>query len=646
LTLISFVEICKSFGSLTVFEPVTGILRRGDRLGVVGPNGAGKTTFCRVLAGLESPDSGRVHIDKSARLRYMEQQPRLESRRSVIDELVASAGEIQKLENLIEDYRSRLDSGEELNADELERYGELMERFQRLEGYSLASRAEKMLAGLGLGEEFFSYPVASLSGGQRSRLVLAKTLLEEPDLLFLDEPTNHLDLKAIEFLENFLLETTSAVVVISHDREFLDRVTRRTAAILEAKVRLFNGSYSAFAEWARAEAETLSRAQKNYRRKVEKIEEFIRRNIYGQKSRQARSRRKMLERLSPPPGTGGGKKAPRFNIEVADRGGSMVLEARGIKKSWPGNPPLFENLDLVLTEGETLAVIGDNGTGKSTLFQVLAGKLAPDSGSLTWGDRVSVAYLPQQVERPTDNCSVIDYLARQAPEMTVSRLRAWLARFLFTGERVEQSLETLSEGEFRRLVLAGLIQSRANLLLLDEPTNHLDIYSREALQNALAGYPGTLVLISHDRRLLAELADRFLEFNATDRAAGIEDKIVEYSGDYSYYKSRRRELERRAGKQEKPAKSRVAATRETAAGDKRQRPLSKNRLQQLKERRNDLERRIALLEDRKSSLELELAEPGTYKAPGRPAELAAAVEEVKELIARAYKEWEELIEYD
>ena len=647
MTLISFVDICKSFGTHTIFTPVTGIIRRGERVGVVGPNGAGKTTLCRVLAGLESPDSGQVHINKSVRCRYMEQEPSLESRCIVIDELINSSKEIQQLETRIEDYRSRLDMGEKLTKAELESYGELMERFQRLEGYSLASRAEKLLVGLGLGEEFFSSPVGSLSGGQLSRLVLAKTLIEEPELLFLDEPTNHLDLKGIEFLENFLVETSSTVVVISHDREFLDRVTGRTVEILDSRVRLFNGNYSSFREWVRAETETLGRAQKNYERKVKKIEEFIRRNIYGQKSRQAQSRRKMLERLSPPPKSSGKTKAPKWNIEVAARGGSVVLEARDIKKAFPGNPPLFENLDLVLTRGETLAVIGDNGTGKSTLFHVLAGKLPPDCGTVNWGHEVSVAYLPQQVEHPcSDSQRVIDYMARQAPEMTAGQLRSYLARFLFSGERVEQSLDTLSEGEFRRLVLAGLIHSRANLLLLDEPTNHLDIYSREALQEALIEYHGTLVLISHDRRLLAALADRFLEFNAPGHNAGTGDKIVEYNGDYSYYKLKREKLGRAAEKTEKPPKAKRPNIPEPAARGNRQRPISKNRLQKIKKRRNILEREIAVLEDRKSSLELELAAPDTYKAQGRPAELSTAVEKVEERIAQAYKEWEKLLEYD
>ncbi|MEA2062417.1 MAG: ABC-F family ATP-binding cassette domain-containing protein [Gemmatimonadota bacterium] len=654
MTLVSFVEITKSFGGHNIFETVSGIIRRGDRVGVVGPNGAGKTTFCRALAGLESLDRGQVHLAKGLSLRYMEQEPRLtEGRTTVLEELLEACGEIHSLQSRISEYQQRLEAGPELPAGELAHYSELMERFQRLEGYSLRSRAEKLLTGLGLGESFFQAPAGTLSGGQLSRLMLAKALIEEPGLLFLDEPTNHLDLGAIEFLENFLLETSSTVVVISHDREFLDRVTGRTIEIQGGRVSSFNGNYSAWREHSLAQAETRERARKNYESKKDKIEDYIRRNLYGQKTRQAQSKRKMLERMAreaPDPKLTGPVMG-KWNIDVSKKGGSLALETRSIGKAWPESPPLFENLDLTLMRGERLAVVGENGTGKSTLIQVLAGGIPPDSGRVVLGHAVTVAYLPQQVERPgSQNMRVIDYLAGKAPAMTLGQLRSYLAGFLFFGEMVEQDLASLSQGEFRRLVLAGLICSRANLLLLDEPTNHLDIYSREALQNALAGYPGTLVMISHDRRLLNALAGRILEFNHQGRG----EKTVEYPGDYLYYKSKRQEAEQAAAaetgierKSEKgPETPHGEKLRKPGDSGDEKRPLSKNRLRQLKERRQALEAQIAGLEEKKSALELELADPLTYKIQGRAAELAEAGEETRKIIAAAYMEWERLLEYD
>ena len=653
MTIVSFVEISRIFGGVRIFGPATGIIRRGDRIGVVGPNGAGKTTFCKVLAGFDTPDEGQVHRDKLLRLHYMDQEPRFESEQSaVLDELLASCKDLKELERRIEDYQERLDSGERLEAEDLERYGDWLERFRRLDGWNLRARAEKILTGVGLGADTFSMPVNSLSGGQKSRLALAKALIAEPDLIFLDEPTNHLDLRAIEFLENFLLETSSSVVVISHDRAFLEKVTGKTIEILDSKVTVFNGNFSAFSKWAQAGAESAERTKKNYERKKEKIEDFIRRNIYGQKSRQAQSRRKMLARLKQPPQTRKVRNAPKWDINIDRQSGELVVEARGLTKAYPGQEPLFENMDLLLLREETLAVIGDNGTGKSTLLQILAGKQAPDRGSIEWGRDVSTAYLPQHVERPGDSRRILDYLACEAPELTLGQLRSFLARFLFTGEQVEQPVDSLSEGEFRRLLLAGLINSKANLLLLDEPTNHLDIYSRTALENAMDEYPGTVVLVSHDRKLLSRLADRVLEFNSPGRITGEgeKDKVIEYAGDYSYYKAQREKSERPAA--EKIEKRPGEPSKEQQAGkpdagrETGERVLSKNELRKLKERRVTLETTIAELEERKVRLQIELAYPETYKQEGRAVELAAGLESLTDRIDQAYEEWEELLEYD
>ncbi|MEA1997208.1 MAG: ABC-F family ATP-binding cassette domain-containing protein, partial [Gemmatimonadota bacterium] len=476
--------------------------------------------------------------------------------------------------------------------------------------------------------------------------------------------TNHLDLRAIEFLENYLLETASTVVVISHDRAFLERVTGRTIEIMHGRVTLFNGSYGAFTQWAHAEAERVERERANYERKVEKIEDFIRRNIYGQKSRQAQSRKKMLSRMKSPPSGRKAQKAPKWDMEIRERSGDTVIETRALSKAWPGQEPLFENLDLLLMRGDTLAVIGDNGTGKSTLLQTFAGKLRPDKGSLDWGRDVSIAALPQHVTRPGDSRRVLEYMAAEAPDMTIGQLRTYLARFLFTGDQVEQTVNTLSEGEFRRLLLAGLINSGSNLLLLDEPTNHLDIYSRQALENALAEYPGTLVLISHDRELLERLATRIVEFNQPGRApAGSVDKVIEYAGDYSYYRLKRVKMERAAEK--KGVKAPSNGMQKVKMGDKgggkkdvkesgkkgegktgNKGRLSKNKLRRLKERKNRLEKDISGLEERKSQLEITLADPEIYRQEGRASELVAGIETLKNRIDTAYEEWEKLLEYD
>ena len=648
MTLVNFTDISRSFSGVHIFGPATGIIREGDRIGVVGPNGSGKTTFCRVLAGLDRPDEGQVHRDKNLRQHYMEQEPVLDSGFGVLEELMRSCTELRELESSIGKFAGRLDSGEKPEARDLERYGGMLDRFERLGGYSLESRSAKILTGLGLCPETFTQSVNSLSGGQRSRLSLSKALIGEPDLLFLDEPTNHLDLRAIEYLENFLLETSSTVVVISHDRAFLDKLTGRTIEILDGTVTQRPGNYSAFSEWAGEEAERLARERQNYERKVGQVEEFIRRNIYGQKTRQAQSRRKMLARMKPPSKARKRAGAPNWEIGITRQSGSMVIECRSLKYAWPGKEPLFDNLDLSLMRGETLAIIGDNGTGKTTLLELLAGRLLPRTGEISWGKEVQTEFLPQRVERPKEGSRVIDYMSVRAPGLTLGELRSLLARYLFSGEEVEKSVDSLSEGEFRRLLLAGIIHSKANLLLLDEPTNHLDIYSREALQSALLEYPGTVVLISHDRQLLSALATRVLEFGPAGRHAAGKDKVVEYAGDYSYYKIEKEKLARsleQAGAEPDRKPYRLADSAKEESGPV-QGGLSKNELRRLKERKSILENEISGLEERRHRLQLELADPVTYKQEGRAAGLAAEIEKLQDEIGTAYREWEELIEYD
>ena len=390
----------------------------------------------------------------------------------------------------------------------------------------------------------------------------------------------------------------------------------------------------------------MERERKNYERKVDKIEDFIRRNIYGQKTRQAQSRRKMLARLKPPPGIRRTLGSPNWGMDVAQRSGTMVLEARELSHAWPGGGPLFESLDLTLSRGETLAIIGANGTGKTTLLEILAGRLSPTAGTVTWGKDVTSDLLPQRVERPAGSQSVLDFMYSRAPGLTLGEVRSYLGRFLFSGEDVEKELGMLSEGEFRRLLLAALVHSQANLLLLDEPTNHLDVYSREALEAALADFPGTLVVITHDRKLLSTLADRIVEFTGSDRSGAGLEKVVEYAGDYSYYRIEKEKLARRASKTTRPQ---PAARPERALAGDRERAeagLSKNELRRLRERKHQLEEEISSLENSRSAWQLELADPETYRQDGRAAELSVEIAALDRKIETAYKEWEELLEYD
>ena len=580
----------------------------------------------------------------------MDQQPNFNPGNSVLETALTAAGEVRRLQDRIHTLQQRMENGEIISEDELTAYGDMLDRFHRMEGYSVESRAMKILDGLGLDEEIFEREVSLLSGGQKNRLALAMSLLPEPELLFLDEPTNHLDLSGIEFLENLLLEINSTLVVISHDRAFLDRISNRTIEVRRGHVRSFSGNYSAFRDWAVMEEETLARARENYDRKVEQTEDFIRKNIYGQKTKQAQSRRKMLERLEPPPDRGTKLKTPKWNLQAANRSGSMVIEARGLEMSFEETGPLFHDLDLLVHRGDKLAIIGDNGTGKSTLLRILGVKMNPDDGTVIWGKDVNPVYLEQIIERKEvpETMRVLDYMSAQAPDMTIGELRGWLGRFLFSGEDVDKNVKNLSEGEFKRLILAGLFRSDANLLLLDEPTNHLDIYSREALQRALEDFDGTCIMITHDREILSAVADKILEFNDISRSdKSFQAKVVEYPGDYSYYKFRRAEQAKLASEYVKREPDGKAKSRSNdALEDNKPRELSKNELRKIRERRDTLESKIAEMEERKSAVEHELADPETYEKENRAAELVAELKELSAAIEQSYAEWEELLEHD
>ncbi len=543
-------DLSVSFAERTLFSGASVEVREGEKIGFVGVNGCGKTTLFRVLSGEISPDSGSVHIAGGCRIGFMEQFACRNSDRTLYDETLTIFSELEEMEFQIMELHDKIDFGD-CSDEIISRQSFLQEKFEREGGLTYKSRTAAALTGLGFAKEDFSLNVNALSGGQRSKLQLAKLLLSDADLLLLDEPTNHLDIRSVEWLERFLADYRGAYIVISHDRYFLDKVTERTIELENRKIHDYKGNYTRFLE---LKAEDLERRRKVYDstvKEINRIEGIIEQqkrwnqaHNYVTIASKQKSIDKLEETLEKP------EDAPeviKFSFKSADGCGNDVLEAKGLSLSF-GGKRLFRAADLDIKKGERVFLIGSNGCGKTSLFRILMGQYTPDSGEFRFGARVQVGYFDQAQRGLTESKSALDEVWDEYPRMTETEVRTALAAFLFKGDDIYKKISELSGGERARVALLKLMLSGANFLLLDEPTNHLDITSCEALENALMNYDGTLLVISHDRYLINKLADRVYKLTA--------DGTENYLGNYDYYLEK--QLEKPEAVAEKPKRSEQA----------------------------------------------------------------------------------------
>lgn len=521
-------EVHKSYGQQDVLRGASLQINAGEHVGLVGRNGAGKSTVFRLVGGEETPDRGDVVRARGIRFGFLDQHIKFDPESTVHESALAAFGHLQQIEHEMHELEHRMaEPGVELDKI-LERYSDLQHDFEREGGFEYAARAEAILQGLGFDREMWSLETEKLSGGQQNRLGLAKLLLAAPDVLLLDEPTNHLDVTAVEWLEEFLQNYPSAYVVISHDRYFLDRACRRIIELEHGKASSYTGNYSDFLVERDERREAQQRAYDNQQQLIAKTEEFIRRNIAGQKTKQAKSRRKMLEKLQRLDAVTTDRSAGDFRLQEIERTGNHVLTVTKMAIGY-GDNVLARDISFILRRSECLGIIGPNGSGKTTFLRTILKKIEPLSGEVRWGTKVQIGYYAQQLDDLDDRNEIIMELRRVAPSSaTAGELRSFLAKFLFTGDDVYKHVRDLSGGEKGRLALAKLIYSRVNVLVLDEPTNHLDIPSREALEEALSAYEGTIVTISHDRYFLDKVATQIL---ALDGAGSAEH----YDGDYTEY---------------------------------------------------------------------------------------------------------------
>ena len=521
-------EVHKSYGGQDVLRGASLQVNPGEHVGLVGRNGAGKTTIFRMVTGEEAPDSGEVIRARGLKLGLLAQHVHFKAGSTVHESALAAFGHLQQIEHEMHELEHRMAESTDDLEKVLARYSDLQHEFEREGGFEYSAKAEAVLQGLGFDRDTWQLSTDKLSGGQQNRLGIACLLLSEPDVLLLDEPTNHLDVGSVEWLEEFLQTYSSGFVIISHDRYFLDRACRRIIEIENGLATSYTGNYSAYLVEREERREIQQRAFDNQQRMIAKTEEFIRKNLAGQKTKQAKSRRTMLQRLDRVAAVSADKASGDFRLQEIERAGTHVLTVKDAAIGYP-DKLLAGDISLILRRGECLGVIGPNGSGKTTFLRTILGKIPPLSGELSWGAKVQIGYYAQQLEDLDDRNEIIMELRRVAPaSASAGELRSFLAKFLFFGDDVYKHVGDLSGGEKGRLSLAKLIYSRVNVLVLDEPTNHLDISSREALEEALDAYEGTIITISHDRYFLDRVSTQILALDG-------EGTAEHYRGDYTEY---------------------------------------------------------------------------------------------------------------
>ena len=626
MSLLTAARLAKSYGADDIFSDISLSIPKNARIGLVGVNGVGKTTLLRVLRGEESPSAGEVSRARNLRIGYLPQEARLDASHTLWQECLFALEHLTGMQEQLHAMEAAL-AKNQADGDLLARYGELQARFEQQDGYTYEIHIERTLTGLGFERADFNKPIRLLSGGQRTRAVLARLLLSNPDLLLLDEPTNHLDIQAMEWLENYLKNWPGAVLLVSHDRYFLDQTVGVIWEMTPA-LEVYRGNYSAY---LLQREERYERQLKEYEAQQEFIvreEDFIRRNIAGQNTRQAQGRRKRLEhllneaRLAPPHSS----RRIHFNLQAAQRSGDLVVRTYGLQVGYPDDGKvLIQVPDLVLRRGECTAVMGPNGAGKTTFLKTLLGNLKPLAGEVVIGASVRVGYFAQAHEGLHPSWTLLREIQHAAPQLMEAQAREYLAKFLFSGDDVFKEVKVLSGGERGRLALACLSLQGANLLLLDEPTNHLDLPSQEILQRILAEFSGTVLLITHDRYLVDAVATQIWEVQPHNRSLQI------FEGNYSQYKTR--VTESKGGDEIEPRVKNDPPLRQA-----RRKPGGRISQRLLRE----MEARISALEEELAEVSQKLENP--LEAIESVAELGRLYVQIKGQLDAEWENWNELFQ--
>ncbi|MBQ4143698.1 MAG: ABC-F family ATP-binding cassette domain-containing protein [Thermoguttaceae bacterium] len=659
MNLLSVNAVRKYYGPDPVLDGAGFEIHPGDKIGLVGPNGAGKSTLMKIIAGREELDAGTVEFHPSIRVGYLEQRPE-PSERTLWEEAHLALADLVTLQKealaVAEQMAEEKDPAqhEKLAA----RYDYLQQELLRTDAFNLDYKVERVLQGLGFLEKQHQTPVSSLSGGEQNRLMLAKLLLAEPELMFLDEPSNHLDLDATEWLEEFLIESNAAVLVISHDRFFLDRVTNRTLELFAGTIDSYAGNFTAYLRQKEERLLVQKRTYEKQQEEIAKAEEFIRRNHYGMKAGQAEDRRKKLERIEridPPREI----TAPPMGMKAKDRSGDIVLRAKDLKKEF--DRVLFEKVNFQIERGQRWGLIGPNGCGKTTMLRCLQGIMEPDQGSVQIGTGVKIGYFDQQLQSVEGTSMVVDSIRPSHKEMDEPARRSLLARFGITGDQVFQKVDSLSGGERCRAAMARLASEEANFLILDEPTNHLDLWAREALEKNMADFEGTVLFVSHDRYFINQVATHLLVVEP--------GRVRVVPGNYEVWQRMQKDAEKQGmqiggknarkddlwkhGLQKQKKAGAQTPSGDGKSGKKEKEPAASKPQSSPKPAKKrkypyrkvvDIEDEIFIRETRLEELQKDLMDPKVLRDGERVKATQKEIEEEQEALKKLYEHWEEASE--
>ena len=627
-------QLRKHYGDATVLSGVTFDVRPGDRIGLVGPNGTGKTTLLRILAGEEDADDGNCRWHESVRIGYMQQHSIAVGNTTLWDEARGALQSLLTLQHDAEEAARQLaECDDAAEHDRLAaRYDHLQQELHRQDAYNLDHKVERVLHGLGFSDNAFQAPAATLSGGEQNRLMLAKLLLAEPDVMLLDEPSNHLDIEGTEWLEEFLAGSTAAMVLVSHDRYFLDKVTNHTLELFHGTVERYPGNFSAY--W-RQKSERLLVQRRTYEKQqieIEKLKEFIRRNSYGQKHAQAEDRRKKLERIEPVPPPRE-INTPPMGFPDGERSGDLVFRVEKLMKSY--DRLLFSDLTFDIQRSQRWAILGPNGSGKSTLLRCLLGEVDPDAGRVVAGQGVELGYFDQHLRQLGSDQPAVEAVRPKRRELDQPKRRDLLARFGLTGDTHLQQVNSLSGGEQCRTALARLAAEQANVLVLDEPTNHLDLWARDSLEQSLRAFQGTVIFVSHDRYFVDQVADHLLVVEP--------DRFRVIDGNFSTYQHLvQRGLAGASGQPADQAKAKSQKTPRPSASKEETSTRPKRRFPYRKV--EDIEAEIFDREATLENLHAALADPATHRDVDRVRKVKSDIHENQEKLAQLYEHWEEASE--
>lgn len=638
MIILSCKELQKSYGINIILENITFNINEGDKIGLVGANGAGKSTLFKILTNQLPHDQGELYVDKSKKVGYLSQNLSLDTQNTIFEEVLQVFSELLQIEEKLKLLEQKMNepydaAKEEYHNKIIKDYTTLSDLYQHKGGYTYKGEINRVLKGLGFEEVDYNKSIDILSGGQKTRVALSKLLLTNPDILLLDEPTNHLDLNAVEWLEEYLKAYKGSIVIISHDRFFLDAVTTRVFELIGGHINCYSGNYTDFIELKKKNYEVQLKAYQLQQAEIKRQEDVIERyrSFNREKSiRAAESRQKALDKMERINAPDRDPRASHIQFDTEIKSGNDVLHIEDLSKRY-GEKQLFQNLYLDIKRGEKVALIGENGRGKTTLLRIILDEVQSDTGIKILGKNVFLGYYDQEQSDLHQEKTVLDEVWDEYPQLSTTEVRSALAAFLFIGEDVFKEIHTLSGGERCRINLLKLMLSKSNFLLLDEPTNHLDIISREALEDALLGYDGTVLVISHDRYFLNKVINKIYELQI--------DGVKEYLGNYNYYVEKKSNPHRFQLDEQNAGKSKTQIQEEKKKKRELERAEKEKQL-----RIKEVEKSIADSEEKLVSLQEELCLEEIYSNPQKSEEVHKQISEVEKVLENFYEQWEMLLE--